>query len=71
MGVERNISHDKFPKQGMWIKKRVKVCFNYDADHHVMGTIVRDDAEYPHKTIIQLDDDRVVLATECQYSPVN
>jgi hypothetical protein len=34
-----------------------------------LGTIVRDDNEPPWRTIIRLDDGRVVLASECQYSP--
>jgi hypothetical protein len=34
-----------------------------------MGTIIRDDREAPHLTIIQLDGGRVVMSTECQYAP--
>ncbi len=69
MGVAPNVSREKFPKQGGWLGKRTKVCFNCDADHCVMGTIVRDDHEEPWVTIISLDNGRVVLATECMHSP--
>ena len=70
MGIVDNISMNKFPKQGSWLGKRAKVIFRYD-DPIIMGTIVRDDSEEPWRTIISLDDGRVVLATECMYSPVS
>jgi hypothetical protein len=69
MGNVANIAIDKWPKQGQWLGKRTRVCFRYDTANTVMGTIVRDDAEEPFVTIISLDSGRVVLATECQYSP--
>lgn len=71
MGYHPNISHNKFPKQGNWLHRKVKVCFNYDTDTNNLcfGTIVRDDMEEPFKSIIKLDDGRVILTTECQYSP--
>lgn len=68
MGVEKNIGYVDWPKQGKYLGKRVRVGFNYQSAE-VMGTIVRDDYEHPWRTIISLDDGRVVLATECQYSP--
>lgn len=70
MGVHPNVSVAKFPKQGSFHNRRVKVCFNYDADNFIMGTIIRDDTEDPFVGIIKLDDGRHVLTTECQYSPV-
>ena len=69
MGVQKNISISKFPQQGSWLGKRTKVCFNYDPNSWIMGTIVRDDSEEPFKTIISLDDGRIVLSTECMHSP--
>ncbi len=69
MGNHENINISKFPRQGAWLGKRTKVCFHYDADSFITGTIVRDDSEEPFVTIISLDDGRVVLATECQHSP--
>jgi hypothetical protein len=68
MGVHVNIGFDKFPAQGQWRGCRTRVCFNYES-RWLMGTVIRDDREDPGLTIIQLDDGRVVLATECQYSP--
>jgi hypothetical protein len=69
MGVEKSIAHDRFPKQGSWLGTRAKVCFNYDASNTIGGTIVRDDAEEPGRSIIALDDGRYVLTTECMWSP--
>jgi hypothetical protein len=69
MGVVANVNLDTWPKQGSWLGKRTKVCFNYDSSRTVMGTIVRDDNEEPWVTIISLDNGRVVLATECMHSP--
>lgn len=34
----------------------------------IEGTVIRDDVEDPHLTIIKLDDGRIILGTECQYS---
>lgn len=70
MGVVDNIDHERFPKQGSWLGKRTKVCFKYNPTRIIMGTIIRDDAEEPRLTIIKLDDDRVVLTTECMHSPI-
>lgn len=69
MGVVANIGISLFPKQGKWIGLRTKVCFNYDTEKIIMGTIVRDDLEEPFVTIIKLDDGRYITANECQYSP--
>ena len=67
MGVVAGISHNEFPKQYSYVGKKATVIFNYDNSNPVQGTIVRDDAEAPFRTIIQLEDGRFVLATECQY----
>jgi hypothetical protein len=68
MGVHQNVNYDKFPKQGEWLNKKAKVCFNYDSSKTVSGVIVRDDMEEPFITLIQLDDGRIIRSTECQYS---
>lgn len=70
MGVVSNITKDRFPEQGSFLNIRVKAYFHYDTSTVIMGTIVRDDMEKPLRTIIKLDDDRYVLSTECQYTPV-
>lgn len=67
MGVQTNISSDQFPKQGEQLNCKVKVCFNFDATRTFIGTIIRDDIEEPGLTIINLNDGRTVLSTECQY----
>lgn len=70
MGVHDNISIDRFPAQGKWKGKRVRVSFHYDTGRVAEGVIIRDDEEAPHVTIIQLDDGRAVLTTECHYAPI-
>lgn len=66
MGYVQTIDYDKFPEQGSWKGRRCKVCFNYGSET-IWGVIVRDDREPPNRTIIQLDDGRFILASECQF----
>lgn len=68
MGYCNTISFERFPKQSKDVGKRVKVCYHYDTSKWHNGIIVRDDREEPGRTIIQLDNGRFVLATECQYT---
>lgn len=68
MGCVSTIGHDRFPRQGDWVGKRVEVTFHYDARTTVGGVFVRDDRESPGVGIILLDDGRYVLTTECQHS---
>ncbi|TES61336.1 hypothetical protein E2P84_43690 [Burkholderia cepacia] len=70
MGVKANISATEFPKQGALLGKRVLVCFHHDTSRITEGVVLRDDAEAPSRTIIHLDDGRVVLDTECQFQPL-
>ena len=71
MGVVTNISYDKYPEQDteslFKVGTKVLVCYNYDANKTHSGTIVRNDNEEPFRTIIQLDNGRYLLGTECQY----
>lgn len=69
MGAHPYIGPDAFPKQGDHLGRRARVCFHYDTSRTFDGTVVRDDTEDPHVTVIRLDDGRHVLATECMYSP--
>lgn len=70
MGVHKNISFDKFPRQGSLLNKPVTVCFNYDTSRQIPGLVIREDVEEPGFTIIRLDDGRIVLSAECQYMPL-
>jgi hypothetical protein len=69
MGSSPNITGTTFPRQGKLLGRRAKVLFRYGRPAY-LGEIVRDDMEEPFQTIIKLDDGRVVLGTECQYSPL-
>jgi len=68
MGCTDYIDYTKYPKQTNLIGEKVKVCYHYDSSRHHFGTIIRDDKELPFNTVIQLDNGRVLLAIECQYS---
>lgn len=68
MGVVRTIGIAKWPIQGKWLDKRVAVCFNYDTDETIDGTIIRDDMEQPYETLIRMDNGRVVRSCECQFT---
>ena len=76
MGIVKNIDATSFPEQYIadddvfvGIGRKVNVCFNYDKGTIIDGVVIRDDKEYPFVTIIRLSDGRVILATECQFSP--
>jgi hypothetical protein len=68
MGIAENVGFSKWPQQSDWLGRRVKVCFEYDADNVIGGEVVRCDDEEPGRMIIKLDDGRFVLAPECMYS---
>ena len=68
MGCRNNITHNTFPKQGSFLGQNVNVCFHYDTNNIIKGKCIRDDVEEPSLTIFQLENGRVVLSTECQYS---
>ena len=68
MGCHKNIRSDKYPTQSNDVGRTVRVFFHYDTSNPYFGIIIRDDKEEPYKTIFELDDGRVVLSTECQYS---
>lgn len=70
MGNVETIAHDRWPRQSRHLGRRCDVTFHYDTTRRVSGLIVRDDDEDPWETAIRLDDGRIVLGAECQYSPV-
>lgn len=69
MGVEKNIGASTWPRQGAILGKHVFVCFGYETSTLFPATCVRDDVEHPFRTIFKLDDERFVLAIECQWTP--
>ena len=69
MGIEKNVGFDEFPKQGSLLGKQIEVYFNYDNSRTLAGKIVRDDMDKPYTTIIELENGKYILATECQYIP--
>lgn len=68
MGCIRTIDFDNFPKQTNKLGKIVRVCFHYNTSRIRMGRVIRDDSDEPFRTIIQLDNGRIVDSTECQWS---
>lgn len=60
---------DSYPKQSKNVNKPVYVCFNYDTTNTISGICLREDIEDPYLTILQLEDGKTVLATECQWRP--
>ena len=66
MGCVNNITYENFPKQNkIGLGARVLVCYHHDTSKTHSGVIVRDDAEEPYETIIQLDNGRFVKGSEC------
>jgi hypothetical protein len=56
-----------FPKQGIWLNKKVMVYLKYAGEEPIAGTFIRDDMEYPSLRMIKLKDSRTILSGECQY----
>ena len=67
MNSVKNISADKYPKQGSFLNKIVEVCFHYDTTATMCGMVIRDDIEEPGELIILLENGWVVRSQECQY----
>ncbi len=70
MGNHINVGFNKFPKQGDLLGKEVDVCFNYNTSKVMRGCIVRDDIEEPFLTIIEGNNGKFYMSTECQYHPL-
>lgn len=60
------ITADSFPPQGKLLGRKVRVVLNHKPPV-LGGTLVRQDIAYPHVEIIQLDNGRFVLGTECDW----
>jgi hypothetical protein len=70
MGVSPFINYEKYPNQGNLLNCRVRVCYEFDSSKVHEGVVIRDDLGRPGLTIIKLDNDRVLLSSECQFSPI-
>lgn len=70
MGIHKNVGYDRFPQQN-YIGREVNVSFGYDTRYLLHGVIVRNDIEAPGTTVIQLDDGRFVLGSECFYEEIH
>jgi hypothetical protein len=69
MGQVKNVGATTWPRQGRYLGSAAVVRF-WDEQHtEFPAVIVRDDAEAPWITVLRLDGGRVVLSTECMYSP--
>lgn len=55
-----------FPEQSELLGEETQIYFNYDTSNILNGVIVRDDKESPFVSIIQLENDRYVLGSECK-----
>ena len=71
MGATKFVSATKYPVQGNFLGKDIKVMFDYDSSMCFSAKCIRDDMAEPFLSLFQLMDGRVVRATECQYSPTN
>ncbi len=59
---------DHFPKQDpALLDKKVVVMLSFDSKRPQRGRIIRADAEPPNEVVIQMDNNRVVLGSECSY----
>lgn len=65
--VHRNIDIDRYPKQGVHLGKKVRLCFNYNTQYTVIAECVRSDLESPYVAIFKTDDGRYILSTECKH----
>lgn len=68
MGEYKYLGVEKYPKQDpLLIDKKVVVMLAFDSKRPLRGRVLRADAELPREVVIKLDDDRIVLGSECSY----
>lgn len=65
MGFSPHVAADRYPAQTPHVGARVEVRFSHGERRAVFGLVLRDDAEGDGRTVIRLDDGRVVLGAEC------
>lgn len=59
---------DEYPEQDVkLINKKVVVMLQFNSKIPLRGTVLRADAAPPNEVVIQLDDKRIVLGSECSF----
>jgi hypothetical protein len=59
---------DTYPDQDdALLNKKVIVMLSFDSTKPLRGTVLRADAMPPNEVVIQLDDKRIVLGSECSF----
>jgi len=68
MSRYKYIGVDRYPKQDpKLLNKKVVVMLGYESKKPQRGTVIRADAEIPNEVVIKLDNNNIVLATECTF----
>lgn len=68
MSRYKYVGVEAYPKQlPEYLNKKVVVMLNYDSKIPQRGKVIRADAGPPNETVIQLDDKRIVLGSECTF----
>jgi hypothetical protein len=67
--MEKNAGFNRFPEQGDYLGVAVEVRSKYNNSNEI-GIVVRDDIEEPYRKIIELENGKYILGTECTYRPV-
>ena len=59
---------DTYPDQdNTLLNKKVVVMLSFESKKPLRGTVLRADAKPPNEVVIQLDDNRIVLGSECSF----
>ena len=68
MSRYKYVGVDQFPSQDpKLLHKKVVVMLSFDSKKPQRGTVLRADTTPPHEVVIQLDDKRIVLGSECSF----
>ena len=67
MGATHLIDAERYPDQGQDVNERVSVWYHSTSHIRHTGTRIRHDIAAPYRTILALDNGRILDATECHY----
>lgn len=68
MSRYKYLGNGAYPAQdAKLVNKKVVVMLGFDSRKPLRGTVLRADSAPPHEVVIQLDDKRIVLGSECSY----